>query len=274
MPTAVETFEHIIQHQSASGLVPFLLTLDKQQLMSLRQPTERLQKELLAARLVIDASNDSQFGRHLIADKQAMVALTGLAAYTKKEGLGSGFELPWAVNGFGLDINNPHYSLYWQVLRHFRPDWLVDLFAREVNGGLWRAPDYLELRQMEREGIIAYHPPLFALLLGHHLARYNRNVQRRTQIPLSELEEIILADLLVDPELLGRDIWLLFEHETTVNRDFAHIGQYIGGPETTWLVLLPRLVAAGYLDRLKVLTNCLLALRRSFNRQLLVVEKP
>jgi hypothetical protein len=269
MPTVVESFEHIIQHQSTRELVPFLLTLSQEELVALRQPTQALQKDLLAARLVIDASNDSQIGRHLIAEQQAMVALAGLATFTKKEGLSSGFELPWAAVGYGLDTDSPHYSHYWQVMRHFRPDWLGDFFMSEVAAGLWQAPDYTELRQMEREGLIAYHPPLFAMLLGHYLARYNRNVQRRNQLLLPELEEIILADLLVDPELLGRDIWLLFEHETIVNRDFAYIGQYIGGPETTWLLLLPRVVTAGHLNRFNVLTHCLLALRRNFSRQLL-----
>jgi hypothetical protein len=43
---AVEEFEHIIRHQSVRELVPFLLALEKKEVVAVRKKTQMLQKEL------------------------------------------------------------------------------------------------------------------------------------------------------------------------------------------------------------------------------------
>ncbi|MCR5890006.1 DUF6493 family protein [Hymenobacter sp. J193] len=265
MPTVAETFEDIILHQTARELVPFLLSIDKKDAIALRRPTQQLKKRLEEYRQVEGKKGRIEYQRLLTTEQQAMLALTGLATFTRKEALARSFELPWSLRN--SHDNRQHYDLHWQVLRHFRPDWLGDLLARMTRTNLWQAPDYAELRALEREGLIAFDPPTFAQLLGNRLSRYDREDKRkRTQ---QQVEEVILTDLRADPELLGRDVWLLFDYETNVNYDSTYIGSYPNGISIGWIALLVALATTGDLDRSELLTRSLLALRRDFKRPLL-----
>ncbi|UOR06447.1 DUF6493 family protein [Hymenobacter aerilatus] len=266
MPTPAETFEDIILHKTAQELVPFLLNLDKKEAMTLRRPTQKLKKHLEEYRQIKDKKGQTRYERLLTTEQQVMLAMAGVATFTRKEGLARSFELPWT-------LRNPQesqqlYDLYWQVLRHARPDWLGDMLASLTRANVWQAPDYTELRALEREGLIAYDMPTFAQLLGNRLSRYARaeNKQKRT---LPEVEEFVLNDLRADPELLRRDVWLLFDYETNVNYDSTYIGPYPDGISIGWKPLLTTLAAAGDLSRDELLTRSLLALRRDFKRPLL-----
>ncbi|WP_324679171.1 DUF6493 family protein [Hymenobacter sp. GOD-10R] len=267
MSTAAETFEHIILHQTAKELVPFLISLDKKEAMTLRRLTQHLKKRLEEYRPVEDKKGRTHYERLLTSEQQAMLAMSGLATFTRKEGLARSFELPWSLRN-QLD-NRQHYDLHWQVLRHFRPDWLGDMLALATRTNLWQAPDYAELRALEREGLINYDAPTFAQLLGNRLSRYDRGQESKRKFTPQEVEDFVLRDLRADPELLGRDLWLLFDYETNVNYDSTYIGPYPDGISIGWKTLLTKLSAAGDLDRNELLTRSLLALRRDFKRPLL-----
>lgn len=267
MPTAAETFEDIILHKTAYELVPFLMSLDKKEIMTLRRPTQQLKKHLEEYRPVENKKGQKEYRRLLTDEQQAMLAMAGLATFTRKEGLARSFELPWSLHN-PLD-NRQHYTLHWQVLRHFRPDWLGAFLASLVRNNQWRAPDYTELRALERESLVAFDAPTFAQLLGNRLSRYTRGTMGKRKLTAQQAEDIICADLQADPELLGRDVWLLFDYQTNVNYDSTYIGAYPNGISIGWKLLLTKLANAGALDRNELLTRSLLALRRDFKRPLL-----
>lgn len=267
MPTAAEIFEDIILHKTAHELVPFLMGLDKKELMTLRRPTQQLKKHLEEYRPVENKKGQKEYHRLLTDEQQAMLAMAGLATFTRKEGLARSFELPWSLRN-PLD-NRQHYVLYWQVLRHFRPDWLGDFMASTTRSNLWQAPDYTELRAMEREGLVPFDAPTFAQLLGNRLSRYVREAIGKRKLTAQQVEELVCADLQADPELLGRDVWLLFDYATNVNYDSTYIGAYPNGVSIGWKPLLTKLTDAGALNRNELLTRSLLALRRDFKRPLL-----
>jgi hypothetical protein len=267
MPTAAETFEDIILHKTAHELVPFLMSLDKKELMTLRRPTQQLKKHLEEYRPVENKKGQKEYQRLLTNEHQAMLAMAGMATFTRKEGLARSFELPWSLRN-PLD-NRQHYTLHWQVLRHFRPDWLGDFLASLTRTNQWQAPDYTELRALEREGLVAFDAPTFAQLLGNRLSCYAREAMGKRKLTAQQVEELVCADLRADPELLGRDVWLLFDYATNVNYDSTYIGPYPDGISIGWKPLLTKLADAGALDRNELLTRSLLALRRDFKRPLL-----
>ncbi|WP_022822701.1 DUF6493 family protein [Hymenobacter norwichensis] len=267
MLTAAENFEDIILHKTAHELVPFLMNLDKKELMTLRRPTQQLKKHLEEYRPVENKKGQKEYQRLLTAEQQAMLAMAGLATFTRKEGLARSFELPWSLRN-PLD-NRHHYTLHWQVLRHFRPDWLGDFLASLTRTNQWQAPDYTELRAMERESLVPFDAPMFAQLLSNRLSRYAREAMGKRKLTTQQVEELVCADLRADPELLGRDVWLLFDYATNVNYDSTYIGPYPDGISIGWKPLLTKLANAGALNRNELLTRSLLALRRDFKRPLL-----
>jgi hypothetical protein len=264
MPTAVETFENIVLHKTTTELVPFLLSLDKKDILALRQPAQLLKKDLEEAREVTNERGQPAYQPRMSDEQREMLALAGLALFTRKEGLARSFELPSSL--LTLRDKNPHNDALWQVLSHARPDWLGELLARTTRADIPQGPGYLGVRVLEREGFIAYDAPTFARLLGTHLAQYENEERSYTQ---REAEAFVLNELRANPVLLHRDVWLLFDYDTDSPYDNTYLGPYPDGITLDWKTLLTQLAASGDLGHDELLTRSLLALRRDFRRPLL-----
>jgi hypothetical protein len=255
MPTSVETFEQITRHQGLPALVDFLLQLEKTDLLAVRQKTKQLYREM----------NDwrSDHKQQLPRNRESHLFLAGLATYSKQEGLGRSFDLPWQ-----FQLDNPkhegrHHELFWTVVRHSRPTWLTAWFERVARNDSWRTAPYRLLRQLADEGLISYEPGLFAQSVAHWLNHHNRDQRGKAR----EYGQHVLRQLQADTVLLTRDLPQLFDFDTPA--DSAAIYRGNDQEAITWLTLLPQLVASGHLDRADLLTRCLLALRRDFRRPLL-----
>jgi hypothetical protein len=91
--STVETFEHIIRHQSAEELVPFLLELPKPDTVAVRKKAKSLEKELTASR----EEEPNSWGNDITRDQTFMFLLSGIKTYARKEGMSPSFQVwtPW-----------------------------------------------------------------------------------------------------------------------------------------------------------------------------------
>ncbi|MGI4872316.1 MAG: DUF6493 family protein [Janthinobacterium lividum] len=264
-----ETFEHIIRQQTAQQLVPFLLGLGKQDIVPVRQKTLRLKKELEEYKQVEVKPGKLEWTCLLTPQQDKMLFLTGLATYSRKEALGRGFTIPtFFIRESKLQLLH-NQQLLLAVLQHAQPAWLAEWLARTARTNPWQAPSYGLLRALETEGLLAYDQQLVAPATAEWLNLYNwwRNFQRPAIPEKLPPAQIVLPDLQADAVLLQRDLPLLFDFDTGV--DSALVFDNERREATTWLTLLPQLVASGHLDRDDLLTRSLLALRRDFRRPLL-----
>ena len=253
--TVTEKFDYHVRHLSLDTLVPFLMALDKKELVEIRLKTKQLYKELNTL-----GWSESQKLRHRVPH----LFLAGLATYTKQEAMARSFDFPpgflhGSVNG---KQKSPQ-ALFEEVVTHFRPSWLTDWLVRNARANLWQTVDYQLLRQLNETGLVAYDPWLFGQVLANRLNRFNRAHKERNQ----SLEDHVLGLLRNDATLRERDVPLLFDFDTPVEAASIYMDKQ--RPAVTWLTLLPALAQSGHLDRADLLTRCLLALRRDFRRPLL-----
>ncbi|TGE07823.1 DUF6493 family protein [Hymenobacter fodinae] len=264
--TTVETFEHIIRHQSGRELVPFLSTLGKSDIVPVRQKTKSLLREL--DRYVHTEVKPGQWEyRHQIThEQQMMLFLSGLATYSRKEAQARSFLLPWTLSDRGPDPQG-HQQQFMAVLELARPEWLQEWLIRLTRANQWAVISYKQLRELEDRGLLAHDPWLFTQSVAHQLTRYNwlRNQHKKSDI--EDYDQQILRQLQNDTTLLERDLLQVFDYDSMVDSDSTFSGK--DRELVNWLTLLPQLVASGHLSRPEVLTRCLLALRRDFRRPLL-----
>ncbi|MFD1872591.1 DUF6493 family protein [Hymenobacter bucti] len=277
MLTTVETFEQLIRHQSTAQLLPFLLELEKSDIVAIRQKTKALHRELNAFK---DLGN-GRWGSASTPEQNRMLFLAGLKTYSRKEALGGDFGI-W-------QLEPQHRAAFWRVLENARPAWLLDWLLRWVDTMTWQLPDYQLLRELESRQLIAYHPRLFALSLVGLLAETGNRLSQATPVPASALDAIA-DEFRRDTKLLIRDLPLLFDFDSGVANTQARVQlpmsanqNWLVAPLTwqtwheahpaqlvTWADLVRHLAATGALDRADLLTRCLLALRRDFRRPLLI----
>jgi hypothetical protein len=267
MTTSSETFEQLIRHRTTKELLPFLLTLDKKDVVPVRQKALSLKQEL--EKYIQQEVKPNHFESYcpMTPEQHEMLFLAGLATYSRKEALGRGFDIRWSLNWDSPTTPTAENSMALKVLEHTRPDWLAEWLTRRTRANLYAAPAYPVLRTLEARGLLTHEPWLVAQSVAHRLIRYN---WRRNQVKSGDIEDydqLILHDLRTDATLLARDLPLLFDYDTMVDS----AATYSGKARTTvsWLTLLPQLVESGHLERADLLTRCLLALRRDFRRPLL-----
>lgn len=169
--TVTEKFDYHVRHLSLDTLVPFLLTLDKKELVEVRLKTKQLYKELNTL-----GWSEAQKLRHRVPH----LFLAGLATYTKQEAMARSFDFPpgflhGSVNG---NQKSPQ-ALFEDVVTHFRPSWLTDWLVRNARANLWQTVDYQLLRQLNETGLVAYDPWLFGQVLANRLNRFNRAHKER-----------------------------------------------------------------------------------------------
>jgi hypothetical protein len=267
MPTPAETFEHIIRQQTAQQLVPFLLGLGKKDIVPVRQKTLSLKKELEEYKQYEVKPGQQKWTCLLTPEQGQMLFLAGLATYSRKEALGRGFDIRWALDWGRQSEPSPEPPAFLTILEHSRPDWLAEWQTRLTRANAWSSLPYSLLRELQRRALLGNEPWLTAQSVAHLLVQYNWRRSTGKQPDIEEYDQLILADLRADATLLTRDIPLLFDFDTMVDA----AGTWSGKARTpvTWLTLLPQLAASGHLDRGDLLTRSLLALRRDFRRPLL-----
>jgi hypothetical protein len=263
MPTPAETIEHIIRHQSHREGIPFLLQLEKKDVVAVRAKVKSLHKELDDYGL----RANGQWARLMQPHQEVMLFLAGLVTYSRKEALARGFGLPAQFTHAPDEELHEHRQLLLTVLEHTRPDWLGDWFEQNARANKWDAPNYQLLRELETRQLLPFHPWLFARALAHWLVLQSWRINTRQGAPHQTITQLLLTDLQSDETLLQRDVPLLFDFDTLV--DSAAIYSQNQQEKPDWLQLLLRLVESGHLDRADLLTRSLLALRRDFRRPLL-----
>ncbi|WP_139924442.1 DUF6493 family protein [Hymenobacter sp. DG01] len=264
--TTVETFEHIIRHQSCRELVPFLGALGKSDIVPVRQKTRSLLRELDRYEKTEVGLGRWEYRHQLSPEQQMMLFLAGLATYSRKEAQARSFLLPWHLSDRGPDPEG-HQQQFMTVLEQARPEWLQEWLVRLTRANQWAVISYKQLRELEDRGLLAHDPWLFAQSVAHQLTRYNwlRNTHKKADI--DGYDQQILRQLQEDATLLRRDLPLVFDFDSQVDSDSTFSGK--NRDLINWLTLFPQLIASGHLSRTEVLTRSLLALRRDFRRPLL-----
>ncbi|RFP65218.1 hypothetical protein D0N36_10170 [Hymenobacter lapidiphilus] len=298
MSAAAETFEQLIRHNTAAELVPFLLALDKKDVLPVRTRARSLSSELDKH----EQQPNGQLRRPMQPRQSLMLFLAGLATYSQKEALSG-----WFSNGHHLSHNVGQLTEQadqlhiWTILRHARPSWLTTWFLRNHRNNPWTNPDFDTLQALMAEGLLEDVPELLAYataqslyLLGSDVDKARTLAEQRTKgrktdhlhtiewnnlsarwsalaagEPLPPTWDLLLAELRGNDALLHRGLPLLFAHDTAVDSTSTYDRTIKPFRSIAWLDVLPELARSGHLDRAELLTNCLLALRRDFRRPLL-----
>ena len=265
MPTTLETFEQLVRHRTPEELLPFLLALDKSDLVPVRQRALSLEKELQASSEPTDQPGQTR--SQLTPQRAHLLFLAGLATYSAKEARRLN---PWTGHEMTLPEGWPALGgvpPFLAIIRQFRPAWLGEWLLRRTRDSSWGAPQYSLLRELLAAGLLPYDPWLAAQSVAILPTHYN---WRRNKVPggnIPDFDQLILADVRADEILLRRDLPLLLDYDTIADTSSAWSGKE--RTVVSWQAMLPKLLASGHLDRSEWLTHCLLALRRDFRRPLL-----
>ena len=268
MSTTLETFEQLVRHRTVKELLPFLLALDKSEVVPVRQRTLSLEKELQnSSESAENPAEPQQTRSQLTMQRAYLLFLAGLATYSAKEARRLN---PWYGRQLTLPEDWPaqgEVPPFLTIIRQFRPAWLGEWLVRLTRESSWSVPQYSLLRELLATHLLEYDPWLVAQSVAHLPTHYN---WRRNQGPNSDIpdfDKLILADLRADETLLHRDLPLLLDFDTMADSASTWSGKE--RTPVTWQTLLAVLLASGNLDRAEWLTHCLLALRRDFRRPLL-----
>jgi hypothetical protein len=299
MSVAADTFEQLIRRGTVAELTPFLLALDKPDIVPVRTRATRLHKEL--DEYVKRA--DGHWSRLMQPEQDLMLFLAGLATYSQKEAFSQRLR-----PGSYLSANprfraerNP-LPWVWTVLRHARPAWLTEWLVRSNRSNPWATPDFDTLQALVAEDLIRPEPALLAQAAAQQLdatgseldttlALQQEQAKGKKLNPLQatmwadlaarwpalaagasgqpSFRELLLDALRANTALLRTGLPLLFEFDTPADSVTTYYHARKPVEHLRWLDVLPDFVASGHLDRAEVLTNCLLALRRDFRRPLL-----
>jgi hypothetical protein len=304
MPTAVETFEHIIRHESTRELVPFLLALDKKDVVAVRGQTQMLQKELTEHRQIGIVT----WGRIGTNAQLEMLFLAAISTYSKKEALAPPFvNNLWMLNRssnnseIGSLPPNELVDYTCQLLSYRRPEWLDTWLGNTTDSRSVKGLNFNLLLKLEDHRLIVPSNRLVAISGVNELFNYsteaktllqlrgylqqgvgltNSQVAEFTQLtksfswlregePLPSIEELVFERITHNTTILERAIPLFFEFDTEIDWGFAYTVGKDARKWVAWYIILAQLVAANHLDRSDILTRCLLALRRDFRRPLL-----
>lgn len=287
---AVEEFELIIRHQSAQKLVPFLLALQKKDVVAVREKLKSLKKELET--IVQKAPNT--WGSAGTTQQFGCMFLAGLAVFSRAEALSTSFNPSWELSAGNRNKPTGLQEHMLVILKALRPAWLGAWLQNTHEKARGWAMSYVLLRTLEEEQLIPYSPELAGRAVVQALQTWGDELSEIVPVPHNPVD-VIADKLRADSLLLHRDLPLLFEFDNTIDAgqgariqpvmprnqkgvrneqgDFLypwqtwnqqHPPQYV-----TWRDVILRLVESGHLDRADILTRCLLALRRDFRRPLL-----
>jgi hypothetical protein len=288
MPAAVEEFEHLMRHQSADELIPFLLTLAKPDFAAARTVLKSLEKEL---HTVVQLS-DNSWGTKATTTQSENLFLAGLVVLTQQEILRGALSGAWIIGGHSSDTTTRFKAHFLTLVTSLRPVWLTEwLLGLQARAAGWAA-DYALLRALEQAQLLAYSPQLIVRALPNALHQWSWTLSLAPAMPVNATETI--ADQLRgDQVLLARDLPLIFDFDNPISNIQACVQpplpprqettKWAVGAEypwqiwdrthppqlVSWSAILLSLTTSGHLDRADMLTRCLLALRRDFRRPLL-----
>ncbi|MBF9221311.1 DUF6493 family protein [Hymenobacter ruricola] len=300
MSAAADTFEQFIRRGTAAELTPFLLALDKSDIVPVRTRAKSLHKEL--DEYVKRA--DGHWSRLMQPEQDLMLFLAGIATYSQKEAFGRSLgSRHYLRTDARFRIERDPLPWVWAVLRHTRPAWLTEWLVRNHRSNPWTTPDFDTLQALAAEGLLNPTPTLLAYAAARQLdivggeldtAFALRQQQAEGKKKLNALQVAMWADLVArwpalaadspgqpsfrallldalrsNAALLGTGLPLLFEFDTPADSTVAYCHSIKPVEDLRWLDVLPVLVESGHLDRARLLTDCLLALRRDFRRPLL-----
>lgn len=89
-----------------------------------------------------------------------------------------------------------------------KPVWIEEFLLNQIKRNTWAVMPYQALRYLEKEGLIAFNPELYALNLANQ--REDRSTSNTRKL---------LNEFLDDELALLRDVPLLFEYETVINNN-------------------------------------------------------
>ena len=287
--SAAETFEQIIRHQSQDELVPFLLALEKKDVVAVREKLKSLKKELEGIAQIAP----NTWGSRGSSEQFTCMALSGFAVFSRREAL-SNLHRGWGLGGTNRKNYQAVQTNLLIILKAFRPEWLSDwLHTRNNIAGGW-GMDYALLRRLEEEQLIPHLPEVTARVVAMAIHTWGSELSDIDPVPLNSAE-IIADKFRNDSVLLHRDLPLVFDFDTSILAGTgvriqpampqgmegirAENGEYMypwqvwnqqhPAQFVTWQDVILQLVESGDLDRADILTRCLLALRRDFRRLLL-----
>jgi Family of unknown function (DUF6493) len=212
MPTTIETFEHIIRHESTQEMVPFLLALEKKDVVAVREKLKSLKKEL--ERFVEKAPNT--WGSLGTPTQFANMFLTGLAVFSRRDALSESFRPHWELNAGNWNYSSGVRECFLLITKALRPDWLGDwLQHTHDKAGRW-AINYALLRVLEEEQLITYSPSLAGRAVVQALHIWGNELSEAAPIP-PNAADIIADKIRTDSLLLHRDLPLLFESDNAVD---------------------------------------------------------
>ncbi len=287
---AVEEFEQIIRERSADELVPFLLALEKRDVVAVREKLLNLKKELESFVQIVPNS----WGSKGTPEQFGCMFLAGLAVFSRREVMGNSFRPIWELSAGYLKDSTRIREYFLLLLRAFRPEWLGDWLHHTHDKALGWAMNYALLRTMEAEQLIHYSPAMTGRAIVNALYTWGHELSNIVPIT-TDAVNIIANKFRSDSVLLVRDFPLLSEFESTVDSGYGARIQPVMPPTekgfrdaaggylhpwqvwdqkhpplfVTWQDIIISLTATHHLDRADILTRCLRALRRDFRRPLL-----
>ncbi|HEX8328379.1 MAG TPA: DUF6493 family protein [Hymenobacter sp.] len=305
---AVDEFEQIIRHKSVQELVPFLLALEKKDVVAVREKTRTLNKELSENRQLGAVT----WGSTGTNSQLEMLFFAGLGTYSSKEALTTPFANQLTMlnptllfhGGEGYLPHDARLAIVHNLFAHQKPNWLEIWLGDNTQNRFLQPLDFEVLLGFEQSGFLIPSPRFVAASACEALIKYgteasmlrqfssyeNNQVALTSEQKLSfneiksrfnnllqteaeslpSFEDLIYQRIVDSPVFVERAIPSFFDFDVNLDTVVSMTVERKVWTRVTWREIILRLVSSGYhLDRADILTRCLLALRRDFRRPLL-----
>ncbi len=245
----VDQFKSILNKERVEEVIPFLMALAKEDKKEIAASLKSFAKEYLEYRQEPSLIGHATFKQKATPAQADILYATAFGCLNRKE-----FQ---KFDSFGQFLGN---SIVDSMLRFYCPEWYSDV-VNDLTKREWLPWhfDYMRAMNLADKGYLNPSDELIARLIPQLI--FEREPNHKHRYAPGNLEKW--------PVTLEKHIWLIFQHETTINfsdryyhfdnskKDFRH-----------WIEALRNCVSKGLINRERILRESLLATSRNFNKTL------
>lgn len=228
-------YDALVKSGNSKALLPFFEAYAKGNLEALKKQVKKNKRYWMT---YVNLTNEPEFkqkesnwGIRGNKAKEKIILLSVLALFNKTD-LGAWEE------GFRF-LGNAREPEILEVLHWAKPVWIAEYLLERTKKQNWQWFDYRTLRFLESEGLITYHPELFALSISS-FNEWNIDMKTRAYV-----------DYLVNDTMAWqRDIPELFNYETSLQDNYFRDNDEQAYNEfSTWELIYNCLLSEGKLSR-------------------------
>lgn len=240
-----ETFHRILQEEKVNDIIPFLQSLTLEERKKLAPVIKERTKHYITYK-----NGNGMYGTN---NQFVIISIAGFVCFNFNEYKRNRIHISYLSSGFIKFHEYSQKDLMEQIniddlLEWHHPEWMNDFINNPRTNSNLQDFSYDEIMRWYAKGYIKLTPELItSTLQSHPFVHIKYNHDFRYEMRYNKLNEY--------PETLSEHIWLFFLYPTNINYQIYY---GLENDDDNWNKIFRQLVADGYINRLRLLKECLM----------------